>query len=432
MKFPGKRKNKHYFPVTESKRQAFKGENFDEGRIYIVGIDQPIVDIEANVSYEYLKKYNILKGESSILSDQVVDEMYQELKTSQSISGEFAGGSVGNTLHNFCVLSEARSALLGAISKNIEVGDYAFNYICSTHSSVDFSYLCPASGAMGRALCLLTPDKERSFVIGKGIMNDLEESFIPEGIIKKASALLITAYTLRDEQSKIFKSTLKACEIAKKYDVPVVLSLGTSSLVEQKREFFLNFAKEYVSILAMNEQEAHALIQEEDSLLACEKLLDFVDMCFLTVGPKGLYIGAYTENELKRETKDTLHSKSIENYNQYEYSRAFLKKDCKEPLKIYSHINPYMGGPEKIKNTNGAGDAALAALLHDLASNGFHRLLAPESPKHAAKYLTYSSIHQICKYSNRVSFEVLSQNSPRLYKSLPSREENLEDAYWDT
>ena len=28
-----------------------------------------------------------------------------------------------------------------------------------------------------------------------------------------------------------------------------------------------------------------------------------------------------------------------------------------------------MGGPEKIMNTNGAGDAALSALLHDITAN---------------------------------------------------------------
>ena len=36
-----------------------------------------------------------------------------------------------------------------------------------------------------------------------------------------------------------------------------------------------------------------------------------------------------------------------------------------------------MGGPEIIRNTNGAGDAALAALLHDFASNDFHKVNVP-------------------------------------------------------
>ena len=107
-----------------------------------------------------------------------------------------------------------------------------------------------------------------------------------------------------------------------------------------------------------------------------------------------------------------------------------LKENCKEPIKTYTHINPFLGGPQVIKNTNGAGDAAMSALLHDISSNSYHREMVPSSPKHNAKYLTYSSIHQVSKYCNRVSYEVLSQSSPRLSKGLPDKEDCLEEGYW--
>jgi len=320
---------------------------------------------------------------------------------------------------------------LGAISKNISVGDYSFKYICTTNSFVDFSYLQPVDGYLGRALCLLTPDHERSFIIGKGIMNEFSPEYIKKDLIKSSGLLLISAYSLRDDLSPMYASNLKAVEFAVDSNVPVVLSLGTSTLVESKRNFFLEFIKKNVSVLAMNEDEAFALIGEKDPLLACEKLLDICDLVLLTVGSKGLYIASYVDNDFKRETKDYIHSKSIPEYNKFEYSRAMLSADCKNPLKIYTHINPYMGGPMEIKNTNGAGDAALAALLHDISSNAFHRKVVPASPKHATRFLTYSSIHQVSKYCNRVSYEVLRQNSPRLIKGLPSREDSLEDAYWD-
>ena len=418
--------------MTESGRIPFDPDFSERSSVYVVGVDQLIVDIEANVTFEFLEKYKIQKGESVVLDDRIVEEIYQELKKDKSIIGEYAGGAIGNTLHNYSVLSDSRSVALGAISKNISVGDYAFKYICTTNSFVDFSYLKPVDGPMGRALCLLTPDRERSFLIGKGIMNELSPDYIPEDLIKGAAALLVSAYSLRDENSSMFKANVAACSYAKKNNVPVILSLGTSSLISAKKEFFLNFISEYVSICAMNEEEAHALVDESDPLLACQKVLDFTDMVLLTVGPRGLYIAAYSDEEYKRETKDMIHSKSIGEYNKYEYSRAILKKDCKNPIKIYTHINPYMGGPGVIKNTNGAGDAALSAVLHDIASNTYHRQVTPNSPKHNTRYLTYSSIHQVSKYCNRASFEVLKQNSPRLIKGLPNREESLEDAYWDT
>jgi len=82
-------------------------------------------------------------------------------------------------------------------------------------------------------------------------------------------------------------------------------------------------------------------------------------------------------------------------------------------MKIYTHISPYLGGPARFESTNGAGDAALAALIHDICANTHSRNQVPESEKHRQSYLTYSSIAQIAKYANSVSYEVL-KSPPRL------------------
>jgi len=431
MKFPGRRNTKHYFPVEEKQRSSFDEEINRPGNVYVVGLDQLLVDIEIPVDQQFLIDNGFKKGESFIIDDALADSIYWQYKRSGLITGEFPGGAVGNTLHNFSILTDSPSVALGTINKNIEVGDYAFKYICNTSSKVNLSYLQPCSRSMGRALCFVTPDRERTFAVSKGCMNDLSPEFIPTEVLEKSSALLISAYTLRDEKAPIYQSTVRAMEIAKAANVPVVLSLGTSGLVADKKDLLLNFIPKYVSVVAMNESEAKTLTGISDPLLACEHILEICDMVLLTVGARGLYIGALTDPDCARETKEQLHTKSIVEYNRFEYSRAMARKDCKEVRKIYTHINPFRGGPQMIKNTNGAGDAALAAVLHDLSANLYHRMKVPNSPKHEARYLTYSSISQISKYANRVSFEVLSQNSPRLLRGLPEREEGLEEAaYW--
>lgn len=431
MKFPGKRKTKHYFPVSEESRTPLERNLVQRKRIYVTGIDQLIVDIEAHVDDEYLANYNLVKGESQIADSQIVENIYLELKSKKAIVGEFAGGSTGNTLHNYAVLSDDDCVALGAINKSIQVGDYAYKYICTTNSHVDLSYLKPCDGPMARAMCLITPDKERTFVIGKGIMNELSEDYIPEEVITQSSALLISTYLLRDHSSPIFKATHKAVKLAKESGVPVVLSLGTAGIVKGQVEFLKDFLENFVTILAGNEEEVAVLTGERDPLLACDKLLEKVDLALVTVGKSGLYLGAYCDESDLRPTKDSLHSKAIPNYNQFEYSRAMVRRKCSNPVKIYTHINPFMGGPGKIENTNGAGDAALSAVLHDLAANRYHKLLVPNSPKHQGEFLTYSSVHQVAKYANRASFEVLNQNSPRLSKGLPEKEDSLEESYWD-
>jgi len=430
MKFPGHRKNKHYFPVTEKDRVNISQNFSDDESFHIVGIDQLLVDIECHVDDAFLAQYDLKKGQSQLIDHPLCDEMYRILKAEKKITGEFAGGTVGNTLHNFCILSEERAVLLGAITQNITIGDYSFKYIASTSSKVDLNHLQPCRMPMGRAMCFITPDGERTFGISKGCMNELSAEFIPSQVIENASALLITAYILRDETWPISASTLKACEIAKRAGVPIVLTLGTSSLIDEKRDFFMKFIQDHVNVLAMNFDEARALTQIDDPLLALEHVLDWTDLALLTVGAQGLYVGGNVEEERARRTEHELHTKSIVNYNLYEFSRAMKRSDCVKPIKIYSHINPFMGGPMVIRNTNGAGDGALSALLHDMTANRYHRKRIPNSPKHNAPYLTYSSLSQICKYSNRVSFEILSKNSPRLFRGLPEREESLEEAYW--
>ena len=87
----------------------------------------------------------------------------------------------------------------------------------------------------------------------------------------------------------------------------------------------------------------------------------------------------------------------------------------------------------KLAKAHGADEkkAALAALLHDITANAYHRTNVPNSSKHQHNWLTYSSLAQVCKYANRVSYQVLNQHSPRLTRGLPEREDSLEESYWD-
>lgn len=432
MKFPGRRKTKHYFPITERDRSLFalQSDFKRDTSVYVVGIDQLLVDIEINVTDEFLKEHNFSKGQSFLIDDELADKIYYDFKKQGNICGEYPGGAVGNTLHNFSVLSDTKSVALGSIKKVIEVGDYAFQYLSKTSGLVDLSYLQPAKRPMGRALCFITEDSERTFAISKGCMNELEAEYVPEEVIKKSSSLLISAYTLRNHDEPIFHATIKACKVAVKNKIPVILSLGTSELVADNVSYLKEFIKQYATAVAMNQQEAIALTGKEDPLLACERILEDADLVLLTVGNKGLYVGAHCDKDHLRMTKEPLVTKSIINYNQNEYSRAMFKDSCSNPVKIYTHINPFKGGPAIIKNTNGAGDAALAALMHDISANMYHKEVIPNSPKHTAEYLTYSSISQVSKYANRTSFEVLIQNSPRLLRGLPEKEDSLDDAYW--
>lgn len=432
MKFPGQRKSKHYFPVHARDPLLSQAQTKKMKRTHVIGIDQTLVDIEARVPQEFIEKFALSKGHSLVIDDQTAESLYQELKQNELITNEFAGGTIGNTLHNYSVLADDRSTLLGVMSKDIEIGSYGYRYLCNTSSRMDLNHLQGVDGAIGRCFALISEDGERTFAISEGQMNQLAPDNIPEQIFQNASALVLTAYLVRcKEGDPMPEATMQAIEYAKKNDVPVVLTLGTKFVIQDDPEFWQDFLRDHVSVVAMNEDEAEALTGESDPLLASDKALEWVDLVLCTAGPVGLFMAGYTEESAKRKTSLPLLPGAIAEFNQFEFSRPASKLACENPIKVYSHIAPYMGGPEKIKNTNGAGDAALSALLHDMSANKYHKQNVPNSSKHQYPFLTYSSFSQVCKYANRASYEVLVQHSPRLSRGLPEREDSLEEAYWE-
>lgn len=433
MKFPGKRKSKHYFPVNarDPLLQPAQTEN-EVSTSYIVGIDQTLVDIEAKVDEGFIARYGLSQGHSLVIEDDIAENLYQELTANGLITHEFAGGTIGNTLHNYSVLADDRSILLGTMCSNIKIGSYAYRYLCNTSSRTDLNYLQAVDGAIGRCFTLISDNGERTFAISPGQMNQLRAESIPEDVIAGASALVLTAYLVRCKPDEPMPAaTMQAISYAKKHDVPVVMTLGTKYVIADNPQWWRDFLSEHVSILAMNEDEAYELTGLNDPLMASDMALNWVDLVLCTAGPNGLYMAGYTEEANKRQTQHPLLPGAIAEFNLYEFSRAMRQEHCDHPLRIYSHIAPYMGGPEKIMNTNGAGDGALSAVLHDIAANGYHRNNVPNSSKHVRSYLSYSSLAQVCKYANRVSYQVLNQHSPRLTRGLPEREDSLEESYWE-
>ncbi len=433
MRFPGRRKHTHDFPVNARdpllNRVGLEAPTF---RTHVVGIDQTLVDIDARVPEGFLAKYGLTKGSSVVIPNAGAGALYDELLGEKLIQYEFAGGTVGNTLHNYSILADDASILLGVMSEEIRLGTSGYRYLSNTSSRVNLDHLQPVDGPIGRCFALVTPDGERTFAINEGKMNLLRPESIPARVFDQASCLVITSYLMRCKPGDPMPdATLRAITLAKDRGIPVVLTLGTKAVIADRAEFWRRFIADHVNVVAMNEEEAEALTGSPDPLIACDRALDLTDLVLCTAGPTGLYLAGHTDDAVKKQTRYPLLPGAIPEFNRYEFSRPMLRKGTDRPVKVFAYIAPYHGGPDRIASTNGAGDAALAALLHDMSANRYHRANVPTSSKHVREFLTYSSMSQVCRYANRVSYEVLVQSAPRLTRALPEREEGLdEEAYW--
>ncbi len=59
MRFPGRRKRTHYFPVEQKNRPSFDFNISLTEQVYILGVDQLLIDIEISADEAFLEKYGL-------------------------------------------------------------------------------------------------------------------------------------------------------------------------------------------------------------------------------------------------------------------------------------------------------------------------------------------------------------------------------------
>lgn len=419
MRFPGRRDPKHFFPVTRKATRVTPTASA-EPRWYMVGLDEVLVDVEIHGPPGLAGDLGLVPGESLQLSDDDGRALLQRLAREGRVRSFNAGGTVANSLNNFTYLSGEPALLLGAIEDEIRPGSAAFRYVSQTPRAVGLDHLLAVRGPVGFAITFYGDDGERAFGVAPGVAGEYPPEAIPVGLVRNAALVLASMYSLRPKERPIAGAVMRLMELAGEADVPVAFGLGTASLVREMRDEVVEILRDHVTVAAMNLAEAEALTGESDALLAGELALEWVDAVVITEGARGLTLCGWTDESVKRHTNEEVLSGSIPDYNKWQYSRLVRRRDCGRPLKIYTHTHPYQGGPEQLSNTNGAGDAALAAILHDISANQYARETVPDSPKHeGARYLTYSSLSRNARYGNRVAYEVLKGHSPRLDGPLP-------------
>lgn len=422
MRFPGHRDPKHFFPVVRQPVRVAQAA-VPPRRWTLVGLDEVIVDIEVQGTPQLVADLGLAPSESVQLSGEQGRRLLRKLTRQKRVRSCCAGGTVANSLNNYAHLSGEPAVLLGAMEASIRPGSPAFHYVAQTPRAVDLSHVLPVRGQTGFALTFFRDDGERSFAVSPGVAGEYHAEAIPLGVVRSAAVVLASMYCLRPRGRPIGAAAIRLMETARTADVPVAFGLGTASLVREMRDEVRQILTDYVTVAAMNLAEAEALTGESDALLAGQQVLDWVDAAVITEGARGLTFCGWTDDSVKRETRETVCSASIPEYNRFQYSRLVRRRDCERPIKIYSHVHPYRGGPAEMSNTSGAGDAALAAILHDIAANRYHREAVPSSPKHAGpRFLTYSSLSRNARYGNRVAYEILGGRSPRLDGPLPDDE----------
>ena len=337
LRFPGPRNPKHYFPISRKTTRVEEAPGAHERGSYIVGLDEVLVDVEVRGAPSLAEELGLVPGESVQLPPAAFERVVSRLP--QEGATYAVGGTVANTLNNYTHLSGEPAVLLGAIEDRIPPGSPAFAYVAQTPKAVDLRHLMPVRGATGTAITFITPDGDRAFGVHPGVAGDYPASAVPEDAVRSAAVVLTSLYCLRPEDRPIAGAALRMMELATAAGVPVAFGLGTAALVRERRAQVRELLDAWVTVAAMNAQEAEALTGESDALLAGRAALQWVDLAVITEGSRGLTLCGYTCERVRRETREEVRSKAIPEYNRWEFSRLLRRADCERPQEVYSHIH---------------------------------------------------------------------------------------------
>ena len=96
MKFPGKRKSKHYFPVDARDPLLKQIQPESESSVsWIAGIDQTLLDLEAKVDDAFVQRYGLSAGHSLVIEDDVAEALLDNLDLGTVLVGERCKLDVG-------------------------------------------------------------------------------------------------------------------------------------------------------------------------------------------------------------------------------------------------------------------------------------------------------------------------------------------------
>lgn len=139
----------------------------------------------------------------------------------------------------------------------------------------------------GQAICLITPDGERTFQTYLGASFSLSSLSLALGeeIWSEGLKLFhVEGYQLVDRNLVI-----RALEHAKSRNVKISLDLGNMEIVRQNKEFIEDILKKYVDIVFCNEHEAR-ILTGSSAQESCDQLEKWCEVAVVTMGTRGSWV----------------------------------------------------------------------------------------------------------------------------------------------
>jgi sugar/nucleoside kinase (ribokinase family) len=262
----------------------------------VYGIGNALVDLEYEVTTDYLEEMKIDKGMMLLVDPERQSEILKSLSEKQPRQG--SGGSAANTV--IAISQLGGKSYYSCKVANDSMGEFYYRDMINARVETPLDGERP-DGVTGSCVVLITPDADRTMNTSLGISSTLSTNQVVEEAIKDSSYVYVEGYLICSPNGK--EASLKTLEIARREGVKTAITLSDPGVVSYFRNDFKNIIGEGVDLLFCNEDEAKAFTECEDLKAAAEELRNSAKSFAITRGSKGalLFDG---ERFIEVETKE--------------------------------------------------------------------------------------------------------------------------------
>jgi sugar/nucleoside kinase (ribokinase family) len=250
----------------------------------VYGIGNALVDMEFEVSTDFLQKASIQKGLMTLVEESRQTEIISNLHGIQHKRS--CGGSAANTM--IAISQFGGKSFYSCKVANDETGNFYYKDLLENGVHTNLSTHHLEAGVTGKCIVLITPDADRTMNTFLGITSNFSQKELIEAHIMDSNYLYIEGYLVASPTGK--EAAVKAKKIAESHKVKTAITFSDVNMVTYFRDGLNEMIGGHVDLLFCNEAEALAYTTTTNIKDAAQMLKRIAKTFAITLGKRGALV----------------------------------------------------------------------------------------------------------------------------------------------
>lgn len=254
-------------------------------KYHVYGIGNALVDIEFEVTDQFLVDNGIEKGLMTLINQDQQALLLDNLKKEFGLKKRAGGGSAANTI--VAISQFGGKTFYACKVANDETGNFYMKDLAIAGVETKLDQI-KGDGVTGKCLVMVTNDAERTMNTYLGITSDFSEDDLHIEELQNSEYLYIEGYLVTSDVSR--NAAIKARQIARENGVKTAFTFSDPAMVTYFKEGITEIIGDGVDVLFCNEEEAQSFTSTENLNDAIVKLSKIANKVVITLGSKGAKI----------------------------------------------------------------------------------------------------------------------------------------------